>query len=142
MSQLKKYSYEWWRWSQISFNGNNYAKAKLIWSDLCMSSPSPLRWLVTQHFDDRYKYKESEWLLSQPEHTFWVRRLKTFENPIFTFGCFSLNAVYNPCKLQRLLQVANFLLYVLLYYFTFQAPTYWNFHLHKRLLPDEVFQWW
>ena len=38
-------------------------------------------------------------------------RLKAqkFENPIFTFGCFSLKAVYNSCKLQRLLQVAKFL---------------------------------
>ena len=25
---------------------------------------------------------------------------------------------------------------------SFQAPTYWNFHLQKRLLLDEVFQWW
>ena len=36
--------------------------------------------------------------------------------------------------------------YVLLYShqhrFFFQAPTFWNWHLHKRLLPDEVFQWW
>ena len=26
--------------------------------------------------------------------------------------------------------------------FTFQTATYWNCHLHKRFLPDEVFQWW
>ena len=25
---------------------------------------------------------------------------------------------------------------------SFQTPTYWNCHLHKGLLPDEVFQWW
>ena len=25
---------------------------------------------------------------------------------------------------------------------SFQAPTYWNCHLHKRLLTDEVFHWW
>ena len=34
---------------------------------------------------------------------------QNFENPIFTSGCFSLKAVYNSCKLQRLLQVAKFL---------------------------------
>ena len=30
---------------------------------------------------------------------------------IFTFGCFSLKAVYNYCKLQRLFQVAKFFMY-------------------------------
>ena len=36
-------------------------------------------------------------------------KAKIFENLIFTFGCFSLKAVYNPCKLSRFLQVAKFL---------------------------------
>ena len=48
--------------------------------------------------------------------------------------------VYNSCKLQGLLRVAKFLF---MYSFThinisFFSPTYWNCHLHKRLLPDEV----
>ena len=37
-------------------------------------------------------------------------KAQNFENPIFIFGCFSLKAVYNSCKLQRLLQVARFLI--------------------------------
>ena len=72
-----------------------------------MSSPSPLHRLATQHFDERYKHKQSESFLSQPEHTIWVQG--NFENPIFTFGCFSLKTLYNSCKLQILLQVAKFL---------------------------------
>ena len=37
-------------------------------------------------------------------------KAKNFENPIFKFGCFSLKAVYNFCKLQRLLLVTKFLI--------------------------------
>ena len=110
-----------------------------------MLSPSPLHRLATQHFHEHYKHKQSEQFLSQPEHTIWVSRHGNFESPIFTFGCFSLKALYNCCKLQRLLQVAKPLF---MYYFTrtnivfffFQACTYWNCHLHKRLSPDEMFQ--
>ena len=53
-------------------------------------------------------------------------KAQNFENPIFTFGYFSLKAVYNSCKLQRLLQVAKFLF---MYSFThinivfFKAPS-------------------
>ena len=36
-------------------------------------------------------------------------KVQNFENPIITFGCFSLKAVNNSWKLQRLLQVAKFL---------------------------------
>ena len=72
-----------------------------------MSGPSLLNRLAPSHFDGRYKHKESEPFLSQPEHIIWVS--KYIENPIFTFGCFSLKAVCNSCKLRRLLQVAKFL---------------------------------
>ena len=34
---------------------------------------------------------------------------QSFENPILVFGCFSLKAVYNSSKLQRLLQFAKYL---------------------------------
>ena len=37
-------------------------------------------------------------------------KAKNFENPLFTFGCFSSEAIYNSCKLQRLLKVAKFLI--------------------------------
>ena len=42
-----------------------------------MPSPSPLHRLATQHFDERYKRKQSQSFLSQPEHTIWVSRQGT-----------------------------------------------------------------
>ena len=42
-------------------------------------------------------------------------KTQNFENPIFTFECFSLKAVYNSCNLQRLLQFSKFLF---MYFFT------------------------
>ena len=54
-------------------------------------------------------------------------KAQNFENLIYTFVCFSLKAVYNSCKLQRLLQVAKFL-FIYSFIHTnnlfFQAPTY------------------
>ena len=114
------------------------------WSDFCMSSPSPLHRLATQHYDERYKHKQSESFLSQLEHTIWVSRHRTLRIQYLHFECSSLKAVHNSCTLGR---VAKFLF---MYFFTpclctnivfFQAPTCWNSHLHKRLLPDEVFLW-
>ena len=37
-----------------------------------MASHSQLHRLATQHFHERYKRKQIELLLSQPEHTIWV----------------------------------------------------------------------
>ena len=59
-------------------------------------------------FDGRYKHKLSESFLNQPEHHLGLKA-HNFANPIFTFGCFCLKAVYNLWKLHRLLQVAKFL---------------------------------
>ena len=116
-----------------SFNRNTSGKTNLIWSGLCMSSPSLLNWLVTQHFDEHYKSKQNEWFLSEPEYTILVSRhrilrteylslgvflskqhhlglkAQSYENRIFTFGCLSLKAIYNSYKLQRLLHVTKFL---------------------------------
>ena len=55
---------------------------------------------------------------------------QNFENPIFTFQCFSLKAVYNYCKLQRPLQVAKFLF---MYSFT-----HTNIVILSRHLPTET----
>ena len=60
--------------------------------------PSLLHRLAAQYFDECCKRKQSESFLSQLEH------------PVFTFGFFSLKAVYSSCKLQRSLQVAEFLI--------------------------------
>ena len=85
---------------------------------------------------------QTEWVIFEPARTHNLGpKAQNFENPISTFGCFFSKAVYNSCKLQRVAKCKVFV-YILLYYFTFQAPTYWNWHLHKRLFPDEVFPWW
>ena len=75
-----------------------------------MSSPSPLHQLATQHFDKRYKGKQSEPFLSQSEHIIWTSRHRTLRTQYLHFGCFSLKAVYNSGKLQRLWQVAKILI--------------------------------
>ena len=123
-------------------------KTKLIWSGLCISSPSPLHRLAKQHFDELYKCKHSESFLSQPEHTIWISRHWTLTTQYLYLGVFLWKWYIVFCKLQRHSQVAKLLF---MYSFThinfhtnslsFQAPTYWNCHPHKRLLPDEVFQW-
>ena len=65
-----------------------------------MSSPNLLHRLATQHFDERYKRRQSDSFLSQPEHISQGLDAQNFENQIFTFGCFSLKAVNSSCKLQ------------------------------------------
>ena len=53
---------------------------------------------------------QTEWVTFEPVKIYHLGlKSQNFENPIFAFGCFSLKAVYNYCKLQRLLQVAKFL---------------------------------
>ena len=58
-------------------------------------------------------------------------KAQNVENPIFTFGCFSLKAVYNSCKLQRLLQVAKFLI---MYLFTHINIVFLFRHLHTEIV--------
>ena len=57
-------------------------------------------------------------------------KAQNFANPIFAFGCFSLKAIYNSCKLQRLFQVAKFLF---MYSFT-----HTNIVFLFRHLPTEI----
>ena len=58
------------------------------WTGPCMSSPSPLYRLATQHFDERYKRKQSESFLSQPEHIIWVPRHRTLRTQYLHLGVF------------------------------------------------------
>ena len=44
--------------------------------------------LATQHFDERYKHKQSESFLSQPEHTIWVSRHRTLRTQYLHLGVF------------------------------------------------------
>ena len=71
---------------------------------------------------------QAEWVIFEPARKHHLDlKAQNFENPMFTFGCFSLKVVYNSCKLQRLLQVAKFLF---MYSFTI---------LLFRHLPTEIF---
>ena len=92
-----------------------------------MSSPSPLHRLATQNFDERPTNADRVSHFWASQNTPLGSQAQSFENPIFTFGCFSLKAVYNPCKLQRILIVAKFLF---MYSFT---------TLLFRHLPTEIF---
>ena len=72
-----------------------------------MSGLRPFHRQAAQH--ERYKRKQSESFLSQPEHTIWVSRHRTLRSQYLYLGVFFLKAVWNSCKLQRLLQVNKFL---------------------------------
>ena len=90
--------------------------------------------------------KQKEWVILEPARTHHLDlKAQNFESPIFTFGYFSLKAVYNSCTFQKLLKVAKFLIKYTFTHtniiFLFEAPTYRNCHLYERLFPDEVFQW-
>ena len=95
-----------------------------------MSSPSPLHRLAAQHFDERYKRKQSEVIFEPPRTYHLGLKAQNFQNPIFTFGFFSLKVVYKSCKLQRLLEVAKFLF---IYSFT-----HTNIVFLFRHLPTEI----
>ena len=96
------------KWSQINFHRNTSGETKLIWSCLCMSRTSPLHRLATQYFDERYKRKQSESFLRQPEHTIWVPRRRTLRTQYLHLGVFlwkqyKILASYKDfCKLQFL----------------------------------------
>ena len=53
-----------------------------------MSSPSPLHRLAAQHFDERYKRKQSESFLSQQERTIWVSRHRTLRTQYLHLSVF------------------------------------------------------
>ena len=94
-----------------------------------MSNPSPLHQLAAQHFDKRYKCKQSESSLNQPDHTIWVSR-HSFCEPNIYIWVFLFEAAHNFCKLQRLLQFAKFLF---MYSFTLA-----NIAFLFRHLPTEI----
>ena len=74
---------------------------------------------------------QPEWVIFEPARTHHLSlKAQNLENPIFTFGCFSLKAVCNSCKLRRLLQVAKFLF---MYSFT-----HTNIVFLFRHLPTEI----
>ena len=100
------------------------------WSGLCMSSPSRLHRLATQHFDARYNCKHSESFLSQPEHTIWVSRHRTLRTQYLHLGAFlwkqyKILASYKDfCKLQ----------FLLMYSFTHTNIVFLFKHLHTEIV--------
>ena len=75
---------------------------------------------------------QAEWVIFQPARTHHVGlKAQNFYNPIFTFGCFFLKAVYNSCKLQRLLEIAKFLI---MYSFTHTNIVYLFRHLPPEII--------
>ena len=109
-----------------------------------MSSLRPLHQQAAQHFDERFIRKQSESFLSQSEHTIWVSRHRTLRIQYLHLGLF-LWKQYKTLASYKTFASCKVFIYVLLYSHQhslfFQAPTYWNCHLQKRLLPDEVFYW-
>ena len=74
----------------------------------------------------------TKWVTFEPARTHHLGlKAQNFENPIFTFGCFSLKAVYNSCKLQRLLQVAKVLF---MYSFTHTNKVFLFRHLPNKIV--------
>ena len=75
---------------------------------------------------------QTEWVIFEPARTHHLDlKAQNFENPIFTFGCFSLKAIYNSCKSQRLLPATKFL--------TMYSFTHTNMVFLFRHLPTEIF---
>ena len=61
-------------------------------------------------------HRLAEWFIFEPARTDHLGlKEQNFGNPIFRFGCFSLKAVYNSCKLQELLQVTRVFLFAPLF---------------------------
>ena len=79
-----------------------------------MSRLRPLHQQAAQHFDERYKRKQSESFLSQPEHTIWVSRHRTLRTQYLNLGVIFESSI-------KLLQVTKsfasckVFIYVLLY---------------------------
>ena len=93
-----------------------------FWSESIASTSNTTFWWAL--------YTQSDSFLSQPARTHHLSlRVQNFENPIFTFGCFSLKAVYNSCKLERLLQS-----FYLCIYFSIHT----NIVFLSRHLPTEI----
>ena len=67
---------------------------------------------------------------SASQNTAFGSQGKNFENLMFTFGCFSLTAIYNFCKLQRRLQVATILI--------MNSFSHTNILFLFRCLPTEI----
>ena len=75
---------------------------------------------------------QKECVIFEPARTHHLGlKAHNFENPIFTFWCFSLKVAYNSCKLQRLLRVAKLLI---MYSFTHTNIVFLFRHLATEIV--------
>ena len=82
--------------------------------------------------------KVSDFWASQ--NTIWISMHRSLRIQYLHLGVFLWKQyITQVLQVTKTFASSKVFVYVLLYYFTFQAPTQWNCHLHKRLLPDEVF---
>ena len=95
-----------------------------------MSSLSPLHQLATQHFDERYKWKQSESFFSQPEHTIWVSRNRNLRTQYLQLGIFLWKQYIIPASYKEFLLVAKFLI--------MYSLTHTNIVFLSRYLPTEI----
>ena len=97
-----------------------------------MSNPSPLHQLPTNTTFWWAPQTQTEWAIFEPARTHHLGlKPQSYENPIFTCGCFYLKAVYNSCKLKTLLQVAKFLV---MYFFTHTNIVFLFGHLPTEMV--------
>ena len=74
---------------------------------------------------------QTKWVIFERARTHHLGlEAQNFENLIFTFGCLSLTALYNFCKLQRRLQVVKFLI--------MHSFSHTNILFLFRCLPTEI----
>ena len=115
----KKFWWKYLRQDKVNLTRSLYLKSRSI-----ASTSNTRFWWALQ--------VQTEWVIFEPARTHHLGlKAQNFENPIFTFWCFSLKAVYSSCKSERLLQVAKFLF---IYSFT-----HTNIVFLSRHLPTDIF---
>ena len=96
---------------------------------LCMSSPIPLHRVATQQFDERYKRKQSESLLSQPELIIWVSRHRTLRTQYSHLGVFHWKQCIIIASYKDFFKLQSFFMY---------SFTHTNIVFLFRHLPTEI----
>ena len=80
----------------------------------------------------------TQWVIFEPARTHhFGLKIQIFENPIFTFACFSLKAAYNSCQLRNLCKILARILQVAKFLFMYSF-THTNIVFLFRHLPTEI----
>ena len=118
-----------YKWSQINFNRSTSVKTKLIWSVLCILSPTPLHWHcnnILMGATNANRMSNSWASQNTPLGSQGIE----FWGPNSYVWVFFFESINNSCKLQRILQAAKFLFMC--------SFTYTNIVFLFRHLPDEI----